>query len=65
MSAKPLDRFYFMCVCGCGTASDDLGKNYIRLTQGLRWYAKDCAPKDKLSVGKPLGGGFVIREDDF
>ena len=65
MSGQRLDQFHFACNCGCGTLSHNLGKNYVRLSQGLRWYAKDCVPKDKVSQSKLLGDGYVVREDDF
>jgi len=65
MSVTPIDRFYFVCACGCGSVSDNLAKSYIRLTRGLRWYAKTCVPKDTVSPGNPIAGGFVIKEDDF
>ena len=55
--------YYFICACGCGQVSDELGKEYIRLRQGQKWYNKDCA-KGKEAV-KEFKGGMIINESDF
>ena len=57
-------KFFFACACGCGQVSDNLGKEYMRLTRGNRWYAKDCVPKDA-QERREFKGGTIVREEDF
>lgn len=63
-SEKPVkSHYFFICACGCGQNSEDLGKEYVRLTKGKKWYSKDCG-KGKVAV-REFKGGRIIVESDF
>ena len=59
-----MTKYSFVCACGCGQTSDELGKDYVRLTGGSKWYAKGCVPKDALEK-REFKGGFIVKEEDF
>lgn len=50
-------RYFFVCTCGCGAVSDDLGKDYIRLKKGQKWFNRDCT-KEK---GRQFKNGLIIK----
>lgn len=56
-------KYFFVCA-DCGTKSDDLGKQYVRLTGPRKWVSKDCLP-EKVAEKSPFAGGFIIKEEDF
>lgn len=58
-----MNIYYFICACGCGQLSQDLGKQYIRLRKSQKWYAKGCE-KDKAIV-QEFKGGNIVKEEDF
>lgn len=55
--------FRFICACGCGQMSDELGKEYIRLRKSQKWYSKDCATGKE--IVQEFKNGFVVKEADF
>lgn len=56
-------RFFFVCACGCGQKSEDVGKEYVRLSGGRKWFAEGCVPEGL--KGKPYKGGFIVIQEDF
>ncbi len=59
-----MTRYIFACACGCGQVSEDLGKDYVRLTGGSKWYAKGCVPTNVMEK-KEFKSGFIVKEEDF
>ncbi len=57
-------QYYFLCACGCGTKSANLGKNYFRLQKGQAWYSKDCVPVDSKII-KDVVEGKIVEKEDF
>ena len=56
-------KYYFTCNCGCGQISSDLGKNYIRLRKGQKWYKKGCETGKE--IVQEFMDGYVVKEADF
>jgi len=57
-------NYYFICACGCGQTSDNLGKDYIRLRKNQKWYKKGCGG-NKTIVQEEFKGGVIVNESDF
>lgn len=60
MKSQKQQIFKFVCACNCGQLSDELGKDYIRLLSGEKWFAKGCQPTE----GKPFKSGFIVRQEN-
>ncbi len=56
---------YFLCACGCGTKSEELGKAYVRLVPPRRWYADGCEPEGEYETVRSFRGGKIVKESDF
>lgn len=54
---------YFICSCGCGTVSEPLLKDYIRLRKNQKWSAKGC--EGDREIVKEFKGGYIVKESDF
>lgn len=54
---------YFICLCGCGSVSDPLLKDYIRLRKNQHWVAKGC--EGDREIVKEFKNGFIVKESDF
>lgn len=53
-------RHFFTCGCGCGTVSDNLGKDYIKLKAEQRWFNKNCTKEQ----GRSFKNGVIITEKE-
>ena len=56
-------NYYFICACGCGQTSDNLGKDYIRLRKNQKWYKKGCETSKE--IVQEFKGGSIVNESDF
>lgn len=56
-------NYYFICGCGCGQASEELGKEYVRLRKGYKWFSKSCV-NGKETV-REFKNGVIVKVDDF
>jgi len=59
---------FFLCGCGCGSRSETLGQDYIRLQQRQKWYLESCLkerPLDKGEIVRKFKGGLIVKEVDF
>jgi hypothetical protein len=60
-----LALFKFRCACGCGKESEQLNKDeYVRIYGDRKWYVNEHVP-EKVEVLKEVGGGKIVREEDF
>lgn len=55
--------YYFICYCGCGTASEPLEKDYIRLRKNQKWSASGC--EGDREIVKEFKGGLIVLESEF
>lgn len=62
-SESKVDSGYwvFVCACGCLGFSEPLGKDYMRLPSGGKWYLKGHEP----SQGRIFKNGVIVKEGDF
>lgn len=57
--------FRLVCACGCGTTSDSLGTDYLRVSGNRKWYAEKCVPEEGVEVIKDFHKGKIVKEEDF
>ena len=62
---KAKGEHYFLCACGCGIKSEELGKAYVRLVPPRRWYADGCEPEGECETVRIFKGGKIVKESDF
>lgn len=55
---------FHVCACNCGTKSKKLGKHYVRIQPGFKWYADGCVPEG-VEVVRSFKDGKIIKEGDF
>lgn len=55
---------YFF-ICRCGTRSESLEQDYMRLRKEHSWTCKDCFDQETMEIVREFKGGYIVEKPDF